>query len=122
MRKGIARGKRWVLIGAWHARWQEDHGIDLLPGVLLGFEQGKEKGRCAVGPYGRERRGGGPAAREGREKEGGARWAGLLGRSALWAAVRRRGCWAAVWGLVSRGSSPFVFFSILFQNIFLKTF
>ena len=105
---------------------QENRGFDLLPGVLLGYEQGKEKGRALPRwvPCGSERRGG--ACLPARERKG-----------RRWSARGWDGSWAVRWaeaggggrgavlrvgglglGLASRVVSLFFFFFNSFSKKF----
>ena len=89
----------------------------------------KEKGRCAVGPRGKERRGGGPAVISRKVEGEGVRAVGLaaccgwaLGR--FWAArreeegMRALGCGLVSMEIFSSFFFPFLFFSIFFQKSF----
>ena len=89
----------------------------------------KEKGRCAVGPRGKERRGGGPAVISRKVEGEGVRAVGLaaccgwaLGR--FWATrreeegMRALGCGLVSMEIFSSFFFPFLFFSIFFQKSF----
>ena len=81
-RRGASRG---TLYGVDWWKRQENCGFDLLPGVLLGHEQGRRR-RRSVGPTRQREKEGAPAVGHRTEEGGGRRACGLAG----WAALRAK--------------------------------